>query len=226
MVAGRDGFTRPRAVAAGSMRPPGARPRGQRPGDGRLREGVLPPRPRESMLYTGREVGLLSAGIGSGLRRAFEGAGAGRHEAGRCAEGGGAQHGRHRLRSRCARSSRRGRGRSRRVNGLMSAAMPFAAGGAFVQGRVMPFARGGVVSQPTLFPMQGDRADGRGRPRGDHAPCAAAPTGGWGVAAAGGGRPVNVTFNVSSPDVAGFQRSQSQIAAQLSRMLARGERNG
>ncbi|RDD95559.1 gene transfer agent family protein [Paracoccus pantotrophus] len=41
-----------------------------------------------------------------------------------------------------------------------------------------------------------------------------------------GGRPVNVTFNVSTPDVAGFQRSQSQIAAQMARLLARGERNG
>ena len=36
---------------------------------------------------------------------------------------------------------------------------------------------------------------------------------------------VNVTVNVSTPDVAGFQRSQSQIAAQLGRVLARGERN-
>jgi len=47
-----------------------------------------------------------------------------------------------------------------------------------------------------------------------------------GVAAAGGAaRPVNVTINVSTPDVAGFQRSQSQIAAQLGRALARGDRN-
>ena len=46
------------------------------------------------------------------------------------------------------------------------------------------------------------------------------------VAAAGaGGRPVNVTFNVSTPDVAGFRRSQGQIAASLGRALARGERN-
>ena len=42
---------------------------------------------------------------------------------------------------------------------------------------------------------------------------------------AGGGRPVNVTFNVTTPDVAGFQRSQRQIAATLGRALARGERN-
>ena len=47
-----------------------------------------------------------------------------------------------------------------------------------------------------------------------------------GVAAGGGGRPVNVTFNVTTPDVAGFQRSQSQIAARLGRVIAKGERNG
>jgi phage-related minor tail protein len=47
-----------------------------------------------------------------------------------------------------------------------------------------------------------------------------------GVAAGGsGGRAVNVTVNVTTPDVAGFKRSQSQIAAQLGRALARGERN-
>ena len=43
--------------------------------------------------------------------------------------------------------------------------------------------------------------------------------------ASGGGRPVNVTVNVQTPDVQGFQRSQSQIAAQVGRALARGERN-
>jgi hypothetical protein len=36
---------------------------------------------------------------------------------------------------------------------------------------------------------------------------------------------VQVTFNIQTPDVAGFQRSQSQIAAQVSRALARGQRN-
>ena len=51
------------------------------------------------------------------------------------------------------------------------------------------------------------------------------PDGKLGVAAAGGGGGVHVTFNIQTPDVAGFQRSQSQIAAQMSRVLARGERN-
>ena len=44
-----------------------------------------------------------------------------------------------------------------------------------------------------------------------------------GVRAAGGGG-VTVVMNVSTPDVAGFHRSQGQIAAQLSRALSRGNR--
>ena len=36
---------------------------------------------------------------------------------------------------------------------------------------------------------------------------------------------VNIVMNVSTPDVQGFQRSQGQIAAQVSRALSRGQRN-
>ena len=32
-------------------------------------------------------------------------------------------------------------------------------------------------------------------------------------------------MNIQTPDAQGFQRSQSQIAAQMSRVLARGTRN-
>jgi len=45
------------------------------------------------------------------------------------------------------------------------------------------------------------------------------------VEASGGGRPVNITMNISTPDVEGFNRSQGQIAAQMSRALGRGQRN-
>ncbi len=46
-----------------------------------------------------------------------------------------------------------------------------------------------------------------------------------GVRGDGKARPVNVVFNVTTPDIAGFQRSRSQIAAQMSRALGRGDRN-
>jgi hypothetical protein len=32
-------------------------------------------------------------------------------------------------------------------------------------------------------------------------------------------------MNISTPDVQGFQRSQTQVAAQVGRALARGQRN-
>jgi phage-related minor tail protein len=56
-------------------------------------------------------------------------------------------------------------------------------------------------------------------------PLARGADGRLGVQAAGGGRPINVVMNISTPDAAGFQRSQSQIAAQVSRALSRGQRN-
>ena len=40
-----------------------------------------------------------------------------------------------------------------------------------------------------------------------------------------GGQAVNVTMNITTPDVSGFQRSQSQVAASMSRALSRGQRN-
>ena len=46
-----------------------------------------------------------------------------------------------------------------------------------------------------------------------------------GVRTGGGGGAVNVTMNISTPDVAGFQRSQSQIAAEMNRAMKRGRRN-
>ena len=42
---------------------------------------------------------------------------------------------------------------------------------------------------------------------------------------ASGGAGVNVTFNVATPDVDSFQRSETQIAALLARAVAQGQRN-
>lgn len=182
---------------------------------------------RQSMTYTAREVGTLNRGIETGLRRAFDdlifdGAklsdalkGIGRSIADTV----------YSIAMKPVENALAGT-IGNGLAGMLSGALPFANGGAFVQGRVMPFAKGGVVSQPTHFPMRG--ATGLMGEAGPEAimPLRRGADGRLGVASAGGGgRAVNVTVNVTTPDVAGFQRSQSQIAAQLGRVLARGDRN-
>ncbi len=111
------------------------------------------------------------------------------------------------------------------VQGVMGGLLPFEKGGSFSQGRVMPFAKGGVVSAPTSFAMRG----GRGL-MGEAGPEAIMPLtrgadGRLGVRSDGGARSVNVVMNISTPDVEGFRRSKSQIAAQLGRAMGRGQRN-
>jgi lambda family phage tail tape measure protein len=92
-------------------------------------------------------------------------------------------------------------------------------------GRVHAFARGGVVDGPVAFPMRG--GTGLMGEAGPEAimPLARGADGRLGVRGAGGGPRVQVTMNISTPDVEGFQRSRSQIAAELSRALQRGGRN-
>lgn len=112
---------------------------------------------------------------------------------------------------------------SQGVGSLVQGILPFADGAAFSQGKVMPFAQGGVVSGATTFPMRG--GTGLMGEAGPEAimPLARGPDGKLGVH--GGGGAVSVTMNITTPDVQGFQRSQSQIAAQMSRALSSGNRN-
>jgi hypothetical protein len=107
----------------------------------------------------------------------------------------------------------------------LSSILPFADGGAFTSGRVTPFANGGVVGGPTYFPMRG----GTGL-MGEAGPEAIMPLtrgadGKLGVRSAGGGGGNTIVMNISTPDVASFNRSRTQIAAQMSRALGRSERN-
>ncbi len=181
---------------------------------------------RDSLVFTGQEVGVLTAGFSGGLRRAFDGvvfdgmklSDALRNVARSMADT---------VFQTALRPVHNAIGGflANSVNALLSSAMPFAKGGAFSQGQVMPFARGGVVSTPTNFAMRsGIGLMGEAGPEAIM-PLARGADGRLGVAASGGGRPITVVMNISTPDVQGFQRSQSQIAAQAMRALSRGQRN-
>jgi phage-related minor tail protein len=179
-----------------------------------------------SMKSAGREATGMSSSFSSSVRRAFEGvifdgkrlsdalAGIGRSISGSVLNQALAP-------VQGAIGSAVGKG----MQSILGGVLPFAKGAAFGAGRVAAFARGGVVDGPTQFPMRG----GVGL-MGEAGPEAIMPLtrgadGRLGVRAAGGGGAVHVTMNISTPDAAGFQRSQSQIAAEMNRAIARGRRN-
>lgn len=182
-------------------------------------------RMRETLLFTGKEVNTLSAGIGGGLRRAFDGL---------VFDGGKLSDALKSVGQSIADTvygiaikpvqNAIGGFLANGLNSLLGGAA-FADGAAFSQGRVMPFAKGGIVSSPTAFAMRGGQGlMGEAGPEAIM-PLARGADGRLGVQAGGGGRSVTVVMNITTPDVQGFQRSQGQIAAQAQRALSRGQRN-
>ncbi len=111
------------------------------------------------------------------------------------------------------------------VGGFVEKLFPFAGGGAFSAGRVTPFATGGIVSQPTYFPMRG--GTGLMGEAGPEAimPLSRGPDGKLGVRTQGAQAAPTIVMNISTPDAQSFQRSRTQIAAQMSRALGHGQRN-
>lgn len=101
----------------------------------------------------------------------------------------------------------------------------FAKGGAFTP-MPTPFAEGGVIASPLTFPL----ADGRTGLAGEAGPEAIlpltrGPDGSLGVRSSGGGAPVSIAFNVSTPDAESFRRAEGQVSAMLARVVAQGQRN-
>jgi phage-related minor tail protein len=111
------------------------------------------------------------------------------------------------------------------VSSIVGSILPFASGGVVSSGRVQAFASGGVVSGPTYFPMR--RGLGLMGEAGPEAimPLARGADGKLGVRSDASARPVTVTVNISTPDVAGFKRSRSQIAAEMHKALQRSTRS-
>jgi phage-related minor tail protein len=107
------------------------------------------------------------------------------------------------------------------LNAVVGGLMGQLAGGI---GSILPFAKGGVVTSPVHFPLSGGL--GVAGEAGAEAilPLRRGPDGRLGVDA-GGGRSVNITFNVTATDAASFRKSEAQVAAMLARTVSRGMRS-
>jgi phage-related minor tail protein len=101
------------------------------------------------------------------------------------------------------------------LGSLLSGVLGFAKGG------VVPFADGGVVRTPTYFPL-GDGLGVAGEAGAEAIlPLARGADGNLGVRGGGG---VNVTFNVTTPNVQSFRQSEAQVGMMLARAVGRGRR--
>ncbi|SEO50777.1 phage tail tape measure protein, lambda family [Salinihabitans flavidus] len=181
-------------------------------------------RMREALAATGQDAKTLERGLSRGLRRAFDGV---------MFDGmklsGALETVAQAMMNATYRAALRPVARhfggvlSDGVGALVNGVLPFEKGAPFSQGWVMPFANGGVVQGPVRFAMRG--ATGLMGEAGPEAimPLARGPDGKLGVRGAGGA--VNVVMNISTPDAESFRRSQGQIAAQMSRVIGRGQRN-
>ncbi|OPH83532.1 phage tail tape measure protein [Nitrobacter vulgaris] len=91
-------------------------------------------------------------------------------------------------------------------------------------GSIKPFATGGVIGMPSYFPMM-DGGVGLAGEAGPEAimPLARGSDGRLGVSGKGGGN--SITVQIATPDIDSFRRSESYIAGQIARAVARGQRS-
>lgn len=109
------------------------------------------------------------------------------------------------------------------AGGLIQSIFGFAKGGIISSG--IGGAGGGVVNSPIGFPLQGAGLGIAGE-AGPEAilPLTRGPNGELGVRASEGA-PLAITINISTPDIESFRRSEGEIAAQMQRIVSRGNRN-
>ena len=93
-------------------------------------------------------------------------------------------------------------------------------------GAIKPFAAGGVIGAPTYFPLMNGGVGLAGE-AGPEAivPLARGRDGRLGVASSDGAGSPNVTIQIATPDLESFRRSESYIAGQVARAVARGRRS-
>mgnify|MGYP001106907605 FL=1 len=93
-------------------------------------------------------------------------------------------------------------------------------------GAIKPFAAGGVIGTPTYFPMIGGGVGLAGE-AGPEAimPLARGPDGRLGVRGGDGGAAAVVNVTIATPDAESFRRSESFVAGQIARAVARGRRS-
>ena len=112
------------------------------------------------------------------------------------------------------------------LNSVAAGLFQTGSGNSGAQTPIVPFARGGVVEGPTLFPFNGNKLGVMGEAgREAVLPLTRGPDGKLGVSSSNSGQTQNIIFNISTPDVAGFRRSESQISALAARAVNRGARN-
>ena len=92
-------------------------------------------------------------------------------------------------------------------------------------GAIKPFASGGVIGTPTYFSL-GNGGVGLAGEAGPEAimPLARGSDGRLGVMMSGGA-PMHVTIHIATPDAESFRRSETYIAGQIARAVARGQRS-
>jgi phage-related minor tail protein len=109
-------------------------------------------------------------------------------------------------------------------SGLAGSIGSFGGVQAHALGAIKPFATGGVIGAPSYFPMM-DGGVGLAGEAGPEAimPLSRGPDGRLGVAGKGGGN--SITVQIATPDLDSFRRSESYIAGQIARAVARGQRS-